>query len=476
MKTAGKDEPYRRANMTGNTQLLFQIWLTDAETGATTWSLADKKRVTIQLECEIYCITLYEQKRLKKECSILLIELIAPWETFGILALQKTIAHRVIHFGYIKMLLVSHISQSIHQMGSGDNFTTDISERLNITHVKEAFRPSNKVNYIRPMLKHIEQCPGLDYIEKTLSYLALQGWYDTDSAKVLNLLSATDKRHNTHGAHLLCLQMIQDEPCICPVSQHVYYLRDTHVRGACRSIKLLPLRDASEDFKIPNFGQLFCAQIEEDWGHKVCGLGLGYDQNVLIASICITLQNGLLYDRQPIHNRTSVGHLGLDCKVENTNTNQGIMPEAHNICVQYMQSEENDLNNTFRGRIISVPGLYFSWTPPNWILHFPERLTAGKAISTFSRRCKITQYGVLYPQIQEYMVVIPTKFKDLHGWADCVDGFIRVVKQMNKMHIVSVGAILGPAHLVREYTALGSLDCVLLVNNHVHFDPCWTIY
>jgi len=49
-----------------------------------------------------------------------------------------------------------------------------------------------------------------------------------------------------------------------------------------RSIKLTSLRDASEDFGIPNFGQLFHAQIEENRGHEVCGLVLGYDYNALI--------------------------------------------------------------------------------------------------------------------------------------------------------------------------------------------------
>jgi len=65
------------------------------------------------------------------------------------------------------------------------------------------------------------------------------------------------------------------------------------------------------------------------------------------------------------------------------------------------------------------------------------------------------------------VVVIPTKFNDLHGWADCVDGFIRVVKQTNKMHIVPVGAIVGLAHLVRVIAASGGIDSVSLVNNHV---------
>ena len=199
------------------------------------------------------------------------------------------------------------------------------------------------------MLKHNDQCTGLDYMEETLSYLALQGWYDIDSAKVFNLLSATDKRRSTRRAHLLRLQTIEDEPIIHPVSQQLYHLRETHVRGVCRSIKLTLLRDASEDFGIPNFGQLFHTQIEEDWVDEVSQLMLGYNQNVLLDSIFIKLQNGLLYYHQPFHNPTSVECLGLDCKVEYTSANQGIMPQSHNIWVQYTQSEENDLDNTVQG-------------------------------------------------------------------------------------------------------------------------------
>jgi len=189
------------------------------------------------------------------------------------------------------------------------------------------------------MLKYKDRCTGLEYMEETLSHLALQGWYDIHSAKVFNLLSTTDKWQSTCRAHLLHLQTIQDEPIIRPVSQQVYHLRETYVRGVCRSIKITSLRDASEDFGIPNFGQLFPAQIEEDWGHKVSGLMLGYDQNVLIDSILMKLQNGLLYYHQPFHCPTSVERLGLDCKVEYTNANQGIMAEARNIWVQYRQSE-----------------------------------------------------------------------------------------------------------------------------------------
>jgi hypothetical protein len=473
MKTAAEEEVYGAVNMTADKREEFQVRLSDAETEATTWSIADTDRIVSQLEREIYGITSNEQMRFKKEFSIRLIEFEAWWQAIGVQELRKTIEQRVIHFGYPKMHLVSHISESIRRMGSGDNFTTDISERLHIGNVKEAYRSTNKVNYIRQMLKHNDRSTGLDYMEETLSYLALQGWYDIDSAKVFNLLSAADTRRNTRRAHLLRLQHCQDEPFFRPVSPQVHHLRETHVRGVCRSIKLTSLRDASEDFGIPNFGQLFRAQIEEDWGPEVSGLVLGYDQNVLLDSIFIKLQNGLSYYRQPFHCPTSVERLGLDCKVEYTDANQGIMPESHNIWVQYTES---DHDNTFQGRVPSFPVLYFSWTPPNQILQFQERLPAGKAISTFSKRCKKTQQWILRPQVQEYAVVIPTKYKDPHGWADCVDGFIRVVKQIDMMHIVPVGAIVGPAHLVRENAASERIDSVWLVNNHVDLDTYWTVY
>jgi hypothetical protein len=111
----------------------------------------------------------------------------------------------------------------------------------------------------------------------------------------------------------------------------------------------------------------------------------GYDQNVLIDSIFIKLQNGLLCYCQAFHNPTSVECLGLDLKVEDTNANQGIRSEVHNNWVQYTQSEQSNLDNTFQGRIPSLQVLYFSWTPPNQILQFRLRLIAGKAIAAFSK-------------------------------------------------------------------------------------------
>jgi len=215
-------------------------------------------------------------------------------KTISIQVIQKTIQQCAMHFGYPKMHLVSHIPESNRWIGLGDNFTTDISGGLHMTNVKEAYRSSNKLNCIRQMLKHNDQCASLHHMEETLLYHALQGWYNIDSANVFNLLSATDKRRSTCRVHLFCLQTIEDETFIRPVSQQENHSRETHVSRVCRSFKLTSHRDASENVGIPNFQQLFCAHTEEDWGHEVSGFVLGYDQNVLLDSTFIKLQNGQL--------------------------------------------------------------------------------------------------------------------------------------------------------------------------------------
>jgi hypothetical protein len=167
------------------------------------------------------------------------------------------------------MHLLSNISDSIWRIGSGDIIINDISDWLHNTTLKEAYRSSNEVFYIRQMLKHKDLCTTLDYMDKALSELALQSLYDIHSAKVFNLLSPTDTQRCTPRAHLLHLEMVGDEPFIHPVSHQVYHLREMHVGEVCRSIKLTSLRDPSEDFVFPTIGQLFRLDIEKDWGHKV---------------------------------------------------------------------------------------------------------------------------------------------------------------------------------------------------------------
>ena len=100
-------------NITTDKPLQIQVHLCDAETEATTWSLADTEQVIIQLEREISGITSHEEKKFKTEFSIRLIRFDAWLETIGFQSLRRSIEQHVINFGYPKMHFVSHISQSI---------------------------------------------------------------------------------------------------------------------------------------------------------------------------------------------------------------------------------------------------------------------------------------------------------------------------------------------------------------------------
>jgi len=137
-------------------------------------------------------------------------------------------------------------------MASGDNYTTVISELVHIGNFKEAYLSTIEANYIGLILKQMDRCTGLDYMEETLCPLALKGWCNIDSAQGFNQLSAADKLRNARRAHALPLQHSQDETFSLPVSHQVHHLRETHVHRVCKSIKLTSLSDGSVDFGLPN--------------------------------------------------------------------------------------------------------------------------------------------------------------------------------------------------------------------------------
>jgi len=121
--------------MTADNRVGFQVHLSDAATEATTWSIAYIDRVANQLESEIYGITTNEQMRFKKELSVCMIKFEAWWKAIGDQKLRNSIKQCVIHFGYRRKHLVSHISESIWRMGSGNDVPTAIAVRLNIGNV-----------------------------------------------------------------------------------------------------------------------------------------------------------------------------------------------------------------------------------------------------------------------------------------------------------------------------------------------------
>lgn len=180
------------------------------------------------------------------------------------------------------------------------------------------------------MLKHNGCCASFDYIVETLSHLTIQGRCEIESANDFNWLSATDTWRNISSALRVYIWHYQWERFFHLTLQPGQYLIQCHHCGVCRRVKLTLLRDTSEDVRISKVGQLFWSQIEEASGQWVCGLVVIYDQNVLKGSILVIYQNELWYYCRPCHCPTCVECLELDCKVEYSNANQGIIPESHN--------------------------------------------------------------------------------------------------------------------------------------------------
>jgi hypothetical protein len=106
-------------------------------------------------------------------------------------------------------------------MGSGNNFTTDISQWLHIGTMHKVYRSTNNVDYNQQIVMHNARYTEYDTMVATLSLVTLLGWYDIDSVKVFNLLSAADKLRYTYSADLLRLHHCLKEPFFHPVSQQV---------------------------------------------------------------------------------------------------------------------------------------------------------------------------------------------------------------------------------------------------------------
>jgi len=256
MRTGVNEELHGAANTTANECVEFQVNPSANETEVSAWSIADRDRMLNQLVRDIDGIISNKQMRLSKEFAISLTEFKAQQQAIGIHMLRKTITLCVIPLEYSNIQHLSHISASIQEMGAGDNFATHISERLHVSKQKEASQFTNLLKYIWQILKCKDQYTSLDYMTEKLPHYTFQGWYNTDSENIFNQLVITNKLWNTHGATLLCLQRCPRELFFYSITQPVLHIRESHVCGVCRYMKLISLWDASEQFGIPNHGQL----------------------------------------------------------------------------------------------------------------------------------------------------------------------------------------------------------------------------
>src|SRR3978361_2212978 len=98
------------------------------------------------------------------------------------------------------MPLLSHITESIRQMGSPDNCSTDVSDLLHIERVKESYCSTNRVSFEEQMLWYNDRYTGLAYMVQTLEYLPLRGSFDWETARTLKMRSSVERLRSTRYA------------------------------------------------------------------------------------------------------------------------------------------------------------------------------------------------------------------------------------------------------------------------------------
>ncbi|EPQ49998.1 hypothetical protein GLOTRDRAFT_26531, partial [Gloeophyllum trabeum ATCC 11539] len=79
------------------------------------------------------------------------------------------------HFNIPKLHAMQHYIDSIRSRGSADGFNTELPERLHIDYAKDAYRASNKRNYVEQMARWLER---QESVERFNSYLA---WLNVSS-------------------------------------------------------------------------------------------------------------------------------------------------------------------------------------------------------------------------------------------------------------------------------------------------------
>ena len=107
-------------------------------TETTTWSMPVTERFTCWVEREIDGFTSNHHNRLWQELSIRSIEFEASWDNPCFQKLPKIVEQLKIYYRRLATHRISHISESIQHISSGNHFTTDMSELLHIARVKEA--------------------------------------------------------------------------------------------------------------------------------------------------------------------------------------------------------------------------------------------------------------------------------------------------------------------------------------------------
>jgi hypothetical protein len=279
----------------------FERRLLEAEKAATHWSEERQQEVARCLEIEVYGASHAAQAAFRHAMTEKRLKYDQEWDSRKGPNLRKQLTLQFYHFGKPKMHLLCHYREFITRMGAPDNFSTEISELLHISNVKEAYRASNGVNFMLQLLQHNDRYTAMDYMEHTLRWLALYGWYVEESAVVLNMMTGREKRQMTRCARQKRILAGESEPLIRPSTQPLRQFKLSTICARSRSFKRISLAEAAATFNIPTLPSLVRQHLHEIWGRDAVSVIWGYG-NEFKEDVTLQPHNKVAFYTPEFHN------------------------------------------------------------------------------------------------------------------------------------------------------------------------------
>jgi hypothetical protein len=464
---------YGSLRVTDGARQEFEERLLQAEHTALQQSVKELAEFSRRLELEVYGVDNACQRAFQQAMTVQRLKYDEEWEARKGPSLRKQLETEYFHFGLPKMHLLSHYREFIVQMGSPDNYTTDISELLHITNVKEGYRASNRVDFVRQILLHNDRHTSIAYMEHTLRWLALRGWHDADSAVVLNLMSSRDRQQMTRRARHRRLLANQSDPSIQPTTRPPIRFQGSAIRAPSKHFQRMSLAEAAGLLKIPNLPTLVEQYLNQLWGREAVSLLWGPD-GLFQETLLVRVHNKVASFAMDFHIPEDVKKVGLDCTINRPSQGSIHKRPAQSIWARVADNDWNE--DTFRGRRPTFPLLYFTFTPPLRVLEITDWIAqVGGKLVTHAHFVPSLQAWVKRPSPLELAIGIGTKFQHRSGDPEEVDGFVRVVK-LPSPHVLAVESIEGPCHLIPERLGEDGSGSVWIVNNQVDLDTYWDVY
>ena len=413
-------------------------------------------------------------------------------------------------FVSLKVHMIQHITESIKAMGTADNYTTDISELLHKNYLKTGYRASNKIDFEKQILWYNDRVTNLAYMDQTLQYLALKGYYVHDSAFVLRLLDPEEKVKFSRQAILrraaAKTQSIPDacatpsveksgysiehcgrwpypppaeKPPIPSIKEHTKEnVPPTQVYGEVKGAKgLVTLNFAENQLHYPGITRRFRELLIEDWTPDI--FDRIYPSHLSLKDfgelVKIRLYNAVKCWKYDFHPPHDVSHDILKCfalpgeQKDDWGNPQIFWAEG--------LVNADGVEGTFGDKRICYPHLYFGYTAPaNVFLHESEDPFDSKFHLT-------TKWDAGYhrnkrvPQMMGFAFVDVASYSAVASTPEAFHGMVHIKRQKEAKMVICTESIHRAAHaMLLDESVRDPESAEYVVNNFIDGYHYWSFY